>query len=502
MNFVPGSMGDFMEPEHGGAGTSDVDARLVRISNGVADASENVDDQVLYEQQVLGKWKQDLLAEIDARQAASVEQAVEKALVGFADAFDEVRQSSAEALKQVREAMLLKASLYDLRHQIQENASRTSAVSRDLNILLETIKQQDLQNMSDMQNLQDQVQVVREEVKTVNSMCGQYESNLSCLQSEIINEPHLQEIREGLANQQAQCDWLQNDYEKFRGHTTHFLETELRALHNEIASLQNTGQSNRSSMPDAASEPTPIPTARTSELSYQVPASSAVSELQRHAESRAECILLSFREKQLQERRFAEERARGRAARTEADVPCQEPVVDRCARRPERAQGGWLYEQAPNEHKIVRYASDGEQARRPTTTAQIRGNRLHVPGHAVTSTTRCRQEYEAATLAERQKQDSMNRFPGTASRNRSNSPASKRAVSPRQDPSSLSTRHSSPRTKQPSPGPKTRPFNCGALAPAGGARKASPPRRMGSSPTSSRPSSAGARKTAGESQTR
>merc|ERR1712080_243656 len=117
---------------------------------------------------------------------------------------------------------------------------------------------------------------------------------------------------------------------------------------------------------------------------------SSASELQRHAESRAEVILLSFREKQrLAEQRLAEQQGQAQA---EAIVPSQEPVDgDHSGRRSDRPQvQSWTYEQRPCEQKTVRYVQDGEQARR--SFGQTRGGRS--PG--VLSTTRCRQEYESA----------------------------------------------------------------------------------------------------------
>jgi len=271
--------------------------------------------------------------------------------------------------------------------------------------------------------------------------------------------PHLREIREGLTKQQAQCQWLQNDMEEFRGNSTQFLESELRAIHNEIANLQ----SNRSSRPDAA-------IGMQSESGSQPLASPATSELQRHAEIRAEAVLLSFHEKQERERRLAEQKAQNSVD------------GDQSRRRSDRLQPhSWKYEQSRcnepqqrlQKQNSVRHLQD-DQARRPF--AQSRGS----GPSGLTSTTRSRQEYQAAVVGDRNKPEphkflmagaASGRHSSPESRNRSSSPGAKRAASPRK--------------KQPSPGPK-RPMALTA-SPQAGPGRTSPSRRQGSRPSSAGP---------------
>lgn len=423
-------------------------------------------------QTVLAQWKNDMLDDMATRQSECIAQAIQALSGRHAEALHEMRLSAPEDKGQEKEAMLLKASLYDLRHQIQDQGCRLAGVTRDVSTLLDAMKQQDTQHADDMQNLRNQVQVLHDHVSNMTGVCARNESTLKSIRSEMVRElAPLQDIQEGLTNQQSRFQWLQNDLEEFRGRNTQFLESELRAIHNEIANLQSNGLSR----PEAA-------TGMQSEGDSQPLASPAASELQRHAESRAEVILLSFREMQERERRLAEQKNQ---RHSEATVPCHDSVDgEQSGRRSERLQAHtWKYEhsrsnepqQRPCEQKSGRCLQD-EQARRPF--AQSRVSR---PSGGVMSTTRSRQEYQAAVTLERNKLDVQSRFlmASTAtgrhsspeSRNRSSSPGAKRAASPR--------------VKQPSPGPK-RPFAAAAPGQAG-AGKTSPTRRFGSRPSSPGP---------------
>lgn len=370
------------------------------------------------DQQVLTKWKEELLAELDTRQASYMAAASEALEQRHIQALEEVREPAVEALRQVREAMLVKASLYDLRHQIQEQGSRIGILTNDLVLLLQTIKHQETQHSTDLNSLSMREQSLQDQISAVNSICVDHGNTLMALQSDM---QELNQFRDGFSSQVLQCQWLQKNFEAvasdlqdYKVQSTQFLEGQLRSIHDELTNMQGGRVAGPDAGTGAQSDPQSQKLALTSPAATICSGSFTCNDLQRQAERRAEFLLHSFREQERQ-RRMAEQQETA-AVHTETG-----------REKDERRSPG--YEQENRERSPFR--TGGPRRQFPATTAgKLPSGEKKTVGAPAALVTRARARSEWDNTVQGQKALGPAQKTGSSTRNRSGSPGAKRSCSP------------------------------------------------------------------------